>query len=309
MRKPRLESDTEASFTSGVIVKSIKAGSTHRETLLAAAAGLALLLACFGPHVAQHAHYHAFADQRALFGVPYAMDVLSNLPFALAGVIGLAAWFSAGRAPVRHPLRNPLRNPDPTRHFAALFFAGLIVTALGSTYYHLNPSDSSLAIDRFGMVASFAGMLGLAAAQRVSLRAGLATVLAVLLMGPSAVAVWAETGNLLPWAVLQGGGMVMLVVLAMSRPVAQTSAVALPCTTVALLPVVLVYTLAKFLELADQPILELTHQLVSGHSLKHAVAALAAWPVIRFMHNQNKAPEPKRERLKDRLSSAVRTWA
>ena len=290
-------------------MKSIKAGSTHRETLLAAAAGLALLLACLGPHVAQHAHYHAFADQRALFGVPYAMDVLSNLPFALAGVIGLVAWFSAGRAPVRNPLRNPLRNQDPSRHFAALFFAGLMVTALGSTYYHLNPSDSSLAIDRLGMVASFAGMLGLAAAQRVSLRAGLATVLAVLLMGPSAVAVWAETGNLLPWAVLQGGGMVMLLVLAMCSPVAQTSAVALPSTTVALLPVVLVYTLAKFLELADQPILELTHQLVSGHSLKHAVAALAAWPVIRFMHNQNKAPEPKRERLKDRLSSAVRTRA
>lgn len=290
-------------------MKSIQAGSTRRETLLAAAAGLALLLACFGPHVAQHAHYHAFADQRALFGVPYAMDVLSNLPFALAGAIGLVAWFSAGRAPVGNPLRNPLRNPDPTRHFAALFFAGLIVTALGSTYYHLNPSDSSLAIDRLGMVASFAGMLGLAAAQRVSLRAGLATVLAVLLMGHSTVAVWAETGNLLPWAVLQGGGMVMLLVLAMCRPVAQTSAVALPSTTVALLPVVLVYTLAKFLELADQPIFELTHQLVSGHSLKHAVAALAAWPVIRFMHNQNKAPEPKRERLKDRLSSAVRTWA
>ena len=290
-------------------MKSIQAGSTRRETLLAAAAGLALLLACFGPHVAQHAHYHAFADQRALFGVPYAMDVLSNLPFALAGVIGLVAWFSAGRAPVRNPLRNPLRNPDPTRHFAALFFAGLIVTALGSTYYHLNPSDSSLAIDRLGMVASFAGMLGLAAAQRVSLRAGLATVLAVLLMGHSTVAVWAETGNLLPWAVLQGGGTVMLLVLAMCRPVAQTSAVALPSTTVALLPVVLVYTLSKFLELADQPIFELTHQSVSGHSLKHAVAALAAWPVIRFMHNQNKAPEPKRERLKDRLSSAVRTWA
>lgn len=290
-------------------MKSIQAGSTRHETLLAAAAGLALLLACFGPHVAQHAYYHAFADQRALFGVPYAMDVLSNLPFALAGVIGLVAWFSAGRAPVRNPLRNPLRNPDPTRQFAALFFAGLIVTALGSTYYHLNPSDSSLALDRLGMVASFAGMLGLAAAQRVSLRAGLATVLAVLLMGHSTVAVWAETGNLLSWAVLQGGGMVMLLVLAMCRPVAQTSAVALPSTTVALLPVVLVYTLAKFLELADQPIFELTHQLVSGHSLKHAVAALAAWPVIRFMHNQNKAPEPKRERLKDRLSSAVRTWA
>jgi hypothetical protein len=36
----------------------------------------------------------------------------------------------------------------------------------------------------------------------------------------------------------------------------------------------------KLLELADHMIFEATHQVISGHSLKHMVAALAALPVI-----------------------------
>ena len=62
---------------------------TRAEAGLLAALLLALLLACVGPHVSQHAHYHAFADQRTLWGVPCALDVLSNLAFALMGIWGL----------------------------------------------------------------------------------------------------------------------------------------------------------------------------------------------------------------------------
>ena len=52
---------------------------------------LALLaLGAWGPSIAQTSHYHAFANQRALFGVPNMMDVLSNLAFAGFGLVG--AW-------------------------------------------------------------------------------------------------------------------------------------------------------------------------------------------------------------------------
>ena len=52
---------------------------------------LALLaLGAWGPSIAQPSHYHAFADQRALFGVPNMMDVLDNLAFAGFGLVG--AW-------------------------------------------------------------------------------------------------------------------------------------------------------------------------------------------------------------------------
>ena len=96
-------------------------------------------------------------------------------------------------------------------------------------------------------------LLGLAVADRISDRVGLWTVAAVLLWGPLLVAVWSATGNLLPWEVLQGGGML--------------------------------------LALGDHSVFGWTGGLVSGYSLKHAVAALAAWQVLvalplrRAMHN------------------------
>lgn len=57
-------------------------------------AGLGLLsLAVFGPGLAQPAHLHDFADPRVWAGLPFAMDVLSNLPFALWGLSGLVLLF------------------------------------------------------------------------------------------------------------------------------------------------------------------------------------------------------------------------
>ena len=212
---------------------------------------LALLVACAGPHVAQHAHYHAFADQRTLWGVPCALDVLSNLAFALMGGWGLMRLFGH--------TNGIAQAAGSQRTLSVLFFAGL-------------------AIDRLGMVSAFAGLLGLAATDRVSARSGLWLAAAVLALGPVAVLVWAHTGNLLPWSVLQGGGMVLIVVLALRPPVGGAWGIPLAA-------VIAWYVLAKLLELGDHAVFAATQGWVSGHSLKHVFAAMAAWPVIALMHN------------------------
>ncbi len=238
------------------------------ERYLALALLAALALACFGPSVAQHAHYHAFADQRGWLGLPCAMDVLSNLPFALAGLWGLLRVWQA----------RALFGPDARWSLAAVFFAGLLVTAVGSTYYHWQPDNHGLAWDRLVMVVAFAGLLGMAVADRISLRAGLAMLLATLVVGPLSVLVWYQTGNLLAWVVLQGGGMLLALALALRPQV--PGGWGLP-----LVAVLALYTLAKLLELGDHAVFALTQGWVSGHSLKHVVAALAAWPVLAVMHN------------------------
>lgn len=46
-----------------------------------------------------------------------------------------------------------------------------------------------------------------------------------------------------------------------------------------------IYAVAKAFELADHTLFEASGQLISGHSLKHMVAALAAWPVISALHD------------------------
>ena len=233
------------------------------ETRLLWAALVLLALALFGPALPASPHQHGFADQRVLWGLPCALDVLSNLPFALAGAWGLAL--------LRRPRAGVL--DAATRATATLFCAGLLCTALGSAWYHLRPDDAGLLWDRVGMAVAFAGLLGLAAASRVSARAGQAMAVAMLLAGPLAVAAWARSGNLLPWAVVQFGG--MLVVLALACLPWRPGALALN-----LFAVIAWYGAAKSCEAADAAVFAATGQWVSGHSLKHLCAAGAAVPVL-----------------------------
>ena len=240
-----------------------------RQNLSRAEAGLLLgmaallALALFGPVLPASAHQHTLADQRALWGIPCALDVLSNLPFAIAGLWGLVALRRVA----------PGMLDAPSRALASLFFAGLVCTAAGSALYHWQPQDAGVLWDRLGMVLPFAGLLGLAGASRVSARAGAAAAGTVLLAGPLAVLWWSHSGNLLPWAVVQLGG--MLVVLALACLPRRDGALALHLGAVMAL-----YALAKLFEAADHAVFEATGQAVSGHSLKHVLAAAAAWPVL-----------------------------
>lgn len=243
-----------------------------RQNLSRAEAGLLLgmaallALALFGPVLPASAHQHTLADQRALWGIPCALDVLSNLPFAIAGLWGLVALRRVA----------PGMLDAPSRALASLFFAGLVCTAAGSALYHWQPQDAGLLWDRLGMVLPFAGLLGLAGASRVSARAGAAAAGTVLLAGPLAVLWWSHSGNLLPWAVVQLGG--MLVVLALACLPRRDGALALHLGAVMAL-----YALAKLFEAADHAVFEATGQAVSGHSLKHVLAAAAAWPVLEAL--------------------------
>ena len=237
-------------------------------------AALALLaLALFGPALPASAHQHGFADQRTLWGLSCALDVLSNLPFAVAGAWGLA---------LLRRLRGGALDAT-TRATATLFCTGLLLTALGSAWYHWQPDDAGLLWDRLGMAVAFAGLLGLAAASRVSARAGAVAAGAVLVAGPLAVAWWAHAGNLLPWAVVQIGG--MLVVLALACLPRRPGALALNLGAV-----IAWYGAAKLFEAADHAVFVALGQGVSGHSLKHLCAAGAALPVLWAVHGAVTAP-------------------
>ena len=249
--------------------------------LLVAAAAL-LAFAVWGPFLPASAHQHDFADQRGWQGLPCALDVLSNLPFAVTGVWGLV-WLRRLGA---------LRLCLATRATAALFFVGLVLTTAGSSWYHWQPDNAGLLWDRLGMSVAFAGLLGLAVVGRISPRAGLATALGLMVAAPAAVLAWAHTGNLTPWAVVQFGG--MLVVLALACLPHRHGALVLQ-----LGPLIAWYAAAKVMELADHSVYEATAGWVSGHTLKHLLAAGAALPVLfamaRLHHSRYVAvPLPRR---------------
>lgn len=245
---------------------ALRGSDAVAERLLGGFAIVLLLVAVVSPALLQGPQHHHFADQRFLWGLPYAMDVLSNLPFVIAGAWGWLALRAL--APWARTVGSA-----PSRQMAAVFFAGLVVTALSSAAYHLRPDDLGLLWDRLGMALVFAGLLALAVAERISVRAGRVALAVLLVAGPLAVAVWFATGNVLPWVLVQFGGMAVVLCLAW-RP-ADAGTLAVRWGTV-----IAVYAVAKLLEAGDHLVFDATAGWVSGHSLKHGVAACAAWPVV-----------------------------
>lgn len=233
-----------------------------RERILAIALLAWLAAALFGPSVIQPASYHAFADTRTLLGIPHAMDVLTNAAFAVMAATLLDARRRAGAmlAPVQANL-------------IAVLAVGLIATALGSGVYHLRPDDAGLALDRVGMSVAFAGVIGVAAAERFPARTASAMAIVVGCAGLAGTAGAAASGDIWVWSLVQAGGALFI-----------AASLALAANPGALgvrwWPVLLAYGLAKALEGFDGPVLALTGGMISGHSLKHLVAAAAILPIV-----------------------------
>lgn len=221
-------------------------------------------------HAALHAHGHPFVDARSLWGVPNFMDVWTNLALGVAGLLG--GWML---------LRDGPWAPG-TRLALAVFFGGLLATGFGSAWYHWAPDAHGLVLDRMGMAVTFAGALALAVAERVGQKPAACVMRLTLVVALLSAAMPLTHGNVLPWAVVQFGGMALMVWLALYPPRAGALGVRLGV-------LIGLYALAKLLELGDEAVFHATGELVSGHSLKHLVAGLAAWPVLRAMRQNARA--------------------
>lgn len=209
------------------------------------------------PYVPQDQAYHAFADRRALLGIPNAADVLSNLAFLLVGAFGVMRLAASERATFSAPTEASLW----------CVMLGFVATAAGSAWYHLGPDDATLFWDRLPMTLIFAGLLCAALAQRVSgelVRVGLAILGG---LGIASVVYWRATGDLSAYLLLQFGGLGALLLLIVVTP---RGADPFPWWWV-----IGWYALAKVTEVADVAIWEASGRLVAGHALKHVAAAVA----------------------------------
>src|SRR5208337_888421 len=110
-----------------------------RVAAIAVLAGVAAVYLFSGPPLPQSLAYHDFADQRTLLGVPHFANVLSNVPFLLLGLYGVAFLLRRDSVgPGRPFLAGSERWPY------LVLFAGIGLTAFGSAWYHLAPSNERL---------------------------------------------------------------------------------------------------------------------------------------------------------------------
>jgi hypothetical protein len=235
----------------------------HLPVLVVSLLAGAMLL--HGP-IAQLPNYHDFADQSVLFGIRHGQDVLSNTSFAAVAIWGLVRLW---------PQQN---NPALLHGWAGyrLFLIGLLLTAFGSSYYHLAPDNARLVWDRVPIALACGGLLAGVWADSYRRASGALTA-SLALAGVASVAWWhftelAGNGDLRPYLLMQALPIILI-------PLWQWLYAAPKAERLWFGGALLVYVLAKFAELHDHEIAELLGA-TTGHTLKHLLAAGAAALIV-----------------------------
>ena len=255
---------------------------TWRTWLVVCITVLAIVAALLVPAMPQPVAYHDFADHREALGVHNFLDVASNVAFLVVGIAGLIVTLG----------RHAYFQFSIERWPYAIFFAGVLLTAAGSSYYHLTPDNETLFWDRLPMTIAFMALVCSQIVDRISLRAGLYLVLPMLLLGAASVMYWRATeragmGNVMPYGILQGYSILILLLMAAVTPSRYTRGNYVYW-------VFGLYALSKVLETFDAQVLGIGH-VVSGHTLKHLVAALAGVAVCLMLTRRTLvAPGPQR---------------
>jgi len=241
--------------------------------LLTAAVICAVYL--FVPPIPQDPAYHGFVDTRLMLGIPRFGDVVSNLPFTAVGVAGLGAlflgWFGVPPADAR--ARLPY----------AVFFIGVALVGPASAYYHWNPNNETLFWDRVFLTVAFMGLVAAILADRIQLGRAAGWLLAVLVAaGFISVLSWsvgeaAGAGDLRAYLLVQFYPLVAVPLVLWGFP----QAIRVKSRFIAW--AVGFYVLAKIAELYDAELFALLGGAVSGHTIKHLLAALAPVAVIAMM--------------------------
>ena len=238
---------------------------THRKTV--ALCLLVLLLSLIAwqlPRLPQPQSYHQFADPWVCLGTAYCLDISSNLLILLAGVHGLIALFR---------FRSHLAFCSTIElGLYRFFFAATVLVGLASAYYHFAPDDEHLAWDRAALALALMIWLATMLAERLSPLIGLRLLPLLLVAGLASVLYWHQSevnglGDLRFYLLTQAVPMLLVPLLLWLYPPRYSA-------DKHVLFIIGIYAAALLCDLLDRQIAALL-QLVSGHTLKHALVVLA----------------------------------
>ena len=163
-----------------------------------------------------------------------------------------------------------------------IFFVGVALVSLGSAYYHVKPTTEALFWDRLPMIVAFMALFSAFIADRVHSTVGVVVMLPLLLaIGFGTVMYWHLTetaghGDLRPYALVQFYPMLAIPLVCLLFPGRHT-------TGKHVFYMVVWYSLAKICEHFDGDIFALLGGTVSGHTLKHLLAAIATYMVLAML--------------------------
>lgn len=253
--------------------------SNPRVALVCALALAALAVTIVRPPIHQWRDYHALADSRGAAGIPNLLNVASNLPFLVVGFLGLRLLSRPSPAFRKSWERGPY----------AILMGSFVLVFFGSSIYHWNPSDRTLFWDRIPLSLVFSSILGVTIIERMNPKWGARLFLPLVVAGVTSVIYWhlgnaQGHGDLRYYVLLQGGAILSVPLLMFLFPPRYTGGREL-------LAIVALYGAAKIFETYDAEVYRAGH-LVSGHTIKHLLGALAAWQFVAMLRRRRPVETP-----------------
>ncbi|MFZ2726409.1 MAG: ceramidase domain-containing protein [Methylococcaceae bacterium] len=244
----------------------------HRIKILLLITIFSIVIVLFFGRIPQDLTYHNFADSREIIGIHNFWNIFSNLPFLLIGLYGF--WRG-----------HYLIEPKSKSGYKALC-TGVFLVGIGSAYYHYNPSNSSLLWDRLPMTVAFMALFSILVDERIISNNKSPILWLFLAIGISSIIYWY-------WTEKNGIGDLRLYVLVQFLPMLLIPVILLLFKSKYLHGNLLLislglYATAKLFEHFDKQLLE-TIGFISGHTIKHFLASLAAfYAIISVPINKNK---------------------
>ncbi|MCK5424259.1 MAG: ceramidase domain-containing protein [Emcibacter sp.] len=239
----------------------------YRHIILAVLSILAVGAMLFVGPIPQDMEYHKFVDQYSLWGIPNFYNVMSNIPFIIVGLWGLKKY------------RTDLVSQAYKTPYLILSY-GVILTAFGSGWYHLIPANQSLVWDRLPMTIAFMSLFSLIIRDYVHGEMGRKMLFPALFFGALSILYWHITeqmgaGDLRPYVLVQFLPMLLIpTIMALYKPRYSNRA--------DLILVLVFYFAAKMAEYYDGMIYDALGGSISGHSIKHLLAAAGSYYALKM---------------------------
>jgi hypothetical protein len=217
--------------------------------------------------IRQDQTYHDFADKRNIWLIPNFLNVITNLPFAIVGLLGL------------RDARN--LKEDRLKLMFSTLFAGCLILTFGSGYYHWSPKNTTLVYDRIPIVIILMSFFAFIIYTFINKQTGYKLFLILNVGGFISVMYWAFSesigkGDLRWYGLVQFFPVLaipLILILYNPSPAPKKQIIIIFCF----------FGLAKLAERLDEESYHLLFYTISGHSLKHLFMVVALYHIVVMM--------------------------
>ena len=197
--------------------------------------------------------YHDFADKRTFLGIPNFLDIVSNIAILL-------------------PALYLLQTRKTKSLKSNLLILHLVLLAITSSYYHIDPSDKTVFLDIMSIATGSIIVL------LIIMNTSTEYSLLLYSFAIFSIIYWKYTGDLRFYLLIYIGVSLYIVLKYYKKNNLR----------VYLLIMILSNILMWLTEFNDHYVYNLTNNLVSGHTLKHIFAGIGIFFVIKIFKKENK---------------------